>query len=213
MALSAARGQGNLKTLTQDSRSRVECDIWYDLVLDVIQEAAYWPACKAQVAMGDRRAESVKEFQYSYVLPSDYLRAWYLTGFERFSIESSDWRDSPSQTGTTRLYTDVSHPVLVYAQRVVDTNRWTPAMTQAFVYGLAYKISESLTGKEELVNRLLVLANSYLERAQATSIDASGDSQILDSDPEWIRARTDSSALSRPARYFYPFGQVWTNAP
>ena len=51
MALSAARGQGNLRSLTQDSRSRVACDTWYDLVVDVTQEAAYWPCCKVQVAL------------------------------------------------------------------------------------------------------------------------------------------------------------------
>ena len=85
-------------------------------------------------------------------------------------------------------------------------------MTQAMIYGLGYKICETLTSNDALVERLLGLANGYLQQAQATSINAGSEGRILDSDPEWIRARTGSGGLARTERYYYEFGEVWTNA-
>ena len=57
MALSAARSQGNLASLTQETRGRQECDRWYNLVIDVTQEAAYWPCCKTRITLEDGTEE------------------------------------------------------------------------------------------------------------------------------------------------------------
>ena len=205
MALSAARSQGNLKALTQVSRDRTECDTWYELVLDVVQEAAYWPCCKVQVELSDETEEDDREYLYSYELPPDYLRAWYLTNWGRFSVESTT-------AGVTRIYADCQDAKLVYAKQVINPERWTPAMLQAIVYGLGYKVCETLTSNDALVERLLGLANSYLVQAQATSLMGGGDNRLKDSDPDWIRARTDSGGVPRGTRFYHPFGDVWANA-
>ena len=170
MALSAARGQGTLASLTQDSRAREECDKWYDLVVDVTQEAAYWPCCKVRADLEGETGETDRGFSYSYSLPSNFLRPWYLTDLGRFSLES-DGSD-------TKIYTECSDAALYYAQRVTDTSRWTAAMTQAIVYGLGYKVCETLTGKDALVERLLGLANGYLQQAQATSINYATEARV-----------------------------------
>ena len=205
MALSAARGQGSLQSLTQKTRGREECDKWYDLVVDVTQEASYWSCCKTLVDLEDSEEEDEREFTYSYELPNAFLRPWYMQDFSRFSLEN---RFSPiSGFMETRIFTNFKDARLYYAQRVTDTSRWPAAMTQAIVYGLAYKVCESLTGKDALVERLLALANGYLEQAQATSVNYGTAGRMLDSDPDWIAAR--GSAITAPVRYYYPFGELW----
>ena len=216
MALSAARGQGSLKSLTQATRGREECDKWFDLVLDVTQEAAYWPCCKRVTALaGQTEEDPASEWLYSYTLPVDFLRPWYLDGFERFSLESkeTDPGDPAAEppippTYSTRLFANTREPRLYYAQRVVDTTRWPANMVQAFVYGLAYKVSEGLTGKGDLVERLLGLANGYLLQAQSVSVGYGSDARVLESDPSWIIAR--GAGISPIDRFFYPYGEVWT---
>ena len=216
MALSAARGQGSLRDLNQRTRGREECDKWFDLVVDVTQEAAYWPCCKVLATYGlmdeDERTaagyteEGINhEFLYSFPLPVNFLRPWYMDGFERFAIESKETSDGVFET---RLYANVANPRLYYAQRVTDTTRWPPSMTQAFIYGLGYKVSEGLTGKGDLVERLLGLANGYLLQAQSISINHATEGRLLESDPSWIIARGAGTAPI--TRFYYPFGEVWT---
>ena len=223
MALSAARGQGSLTSLMQRTRGREECDKWFDLVVDVTQEAAYWPCCKvlARFSADDRVDESENhEFLYSFPLPVNFLRPWYMDGFERFAIESKEVSnpdhdpntptdsDNPLTIFETRLYANVANPRLYYAQRVLETERWPPSMTQAFIYGLGYKVSEGLTGKGDLVERLLGLANGYLLQAQSISINHATEGRLLESDPSWIIARGAGTAPI--TRFYYPFGEVWT---
>ena len=209
MALSAARGQGTLTSLTQSTRGREECDKWFGLVVDVSQEAAYWPCCKTRIDLDDAVKETDYEFQYSYGLPADFLRPWYLHTYGRFALMSKF--DEEVGTHVTRLFTDEKDAKLYFARRVIDTARWPAAMTQAIVYGLGYKVSESLTGKAELVERLLALANGYLQQAQSISLNYEEDQKVPDSDPDWIAAR--ESGVRMLDRYYYPFGDFWTNAP
>ena len=203
MALSAARGQGVLTSIDQATRGAAECRKWYDLVIEVVQEAAYWPCCKARhqlVEADQHETADGYEYLYAYDLPDNLLRPWYLGNHEEFSLES--------HSDQNRLLTN--SPVetwLVYAQLVTDTGKWTPAMTQAVVYGLGYKVCESLTGKDALVERLLGLANSYLATGQSTSLNSTSNETLFDEVPDWIAARFGDLPPVRRGRYFYPFGE------
>ena len=139
------------------------------------------------------RKRSDHDFGFSHDLPEDFLRPWYLAEFGRFSLESK------IEVGgdETRLFTDCEDTVLYYAKRVINTVRWPPAMTQAVVYGLAYKVCEPLTGKDTLVDRLLTLANGYLSSAQSVSVNYGSEARILDSDPDWIQARSSGIRICR----------------
>ena len=203
MALSASRGKGRLTSLTDRSRGREECDKWFDLVVDVVQEAAYWPCCKTVVALGGGEEVSNHDFLYKYSLPPLFLRPWYMQELERFALES-DTGDE------TKLFTDANPARLYYAKRVIDTERWPAGMTQAVVYGLAYKTSESVTGKDALIERLLGLSNGYLKQAQALSVGYSTDGRLYDTEPDWISAR--GSAVRQGTRFYWPFGELWTGA-
>lgn len=199
MALSTARGQGSLQSLSQKTRGREECDKWYNLVVDVTQEAAYWPCCKVRYKLTGKTELVRREWLYSYALPPNFLRPWYMDNYARFALESD---------GTnTEIYTNYDDAVLYYARRVTDTARWTASMTQAVVYGLGYKVSEGLTGKGDLVERLLGLANGYLAQAQSVAINQSGEDTIHQTDPEWIVAR--GAGMAPVNRFFYPYGDVW----
>ena len=197
MAISAARGEGTLRSITQKTRAREECDKWYDLLIDVVQEAAYWPCCKTRALLAGQQSISDHAFSYSYELPADYLRAWYLADLEKFALESD-------VAGTPLLFTEVASPTLYYARRVTDTSRWTPGMTEAIVYGLAARISDSLTGRDNITNRLVALSQAKIGEAQSASINAT-DPELLDSLPDFLQARGGVATASQ--RFYYPYGE------
>ena len=214
MALSAARGQGTLQSLAQEHRGRVELDKWWDLVLEVTQEAAFWPCCKVRAVLEGGEELTDQRWLYKHTLPTgggdlDLLRPWYLEDYARF-----DWA---SDGTNTVLYTNKEDICLYYAQKVTDTERFTPNMTQAVVYGLAHKIAENITGLDGLVERLIGLANNFLQRAQSTSLQQSGNDQVQQWDAPWITARTSGygreSYFNDGELFSYPFGDSWTALP
>ena len=93
MALSAARGQGTLTSLTQDTRGRRELDKWWDLVLEVTQEAAFWPCCKVRAVLEGGEELDEQTWRYKHELPTgnndlQLLRPWYLENYARFEWAS-----------------------------------------------------------------------------------------------------------------------------
>jgi len=204
MALSETRSQGSIRSLTQDSREREECDKWYDLVVRVTQEAAYWPCCKTKATLTGQVDEKQEyEYRYSYSLPTDYLRAWYLASWSKFELLSKNRQ--------TRLFTDDSKAKLYYARlEDLNTELWGPSMTQAIVYGLAHKVARSLTGDEQLASNLLVLANGYMASARATNLQGSTDGQRVEFEPEWITDRVGGAYSVDEVAFLWPPGEGWS---
>lgn len=190
MAISASRGQGNLSSLTQKSREREECDNWYDLVVRVVQEAAFWPCCKSRAELTPRKGGG-------YILPGGYLRAWYLENLAPFEIVED-----------RVLHTRTEVPVLYYSRLVTDTSQWSPTQTQATIYGLASKIARSLVGVEGLVANLTTTANNHLQSAQSIALNSSGNYKASYL-PPFLTAR--GYAVGRDYQYHYPYGDVFSD--
>ena len=199
MAISAARGQGNLSSLTQNTREREECDRWYDLVIRVVQEASYWDCCKTAVRLEGGQAEAVRYWAYRHALPADFLRAWYMQDMSKFELGNHE--------DTTVIFSNSMETVLYYAKLADDPDRWSNQMIQAIVYGLASKIARPLTGKEGIVAGLVNLANNYLQEAQSTALNASGNFLPAHT-PDFITARGVSTFTETV--YFYPFGESFS---
>lgn len=209
-ALSAVHGKGRLSSLTEASREREECDIWYDITLRVVQEAAFWPSSRKAVylALVDERNFSsdwvdtnpLPEYKYKYTLPADCLRPWHLTSFERFSLS----HDAVNKTVV--LNTNTPNAALIYGAKQTLVGLWTSEQTMATIYGLAGHIAGSLTGRGELVQKNFQLANQYLQDAQASA--ANSEDQLVNSVPPTLIARGYTGAVNSP-QYFYPYGNFF----
>lgn len=205
MALSASRGK-RITALTDLTPGRNELDIWYDLTVDIVQEAAHWECCKTRVELASNsrsdfpiQPDSSIYYKYSNELPLNYLRAWYLEDLTKFSVEFDRG---------IRLLSVTPNPVLVYSRSEPNTLAWPATMVQAVVYALASKIADSITGKTELVERLIGQANALLIEARQTTLEDWGN-ELYDSVPDWIQARGVSTPTFEPTRFYYPFGEVF----
>lgn len=211
-ALSAVRGKGRLSSLSDQSREREECDIWYPLVRNRVQEAAFWPSSRrtARLALLEERDFSVAwasgdpeaQFKYVYALPEDYLRAWHLINFEQFSISFD-----PTRTRNV-LSTNVNGAVLIYAAVQDNPVFWSPGQQQATIYALAASIAGPISGQNSLQEINYNLADQMIQRARAdTQMSINLPVETL---PPALAARgyTDYPHT----RYYYPYGALFGEA-
>lgn len=205
-ALSAVNARGRLSTLTDRRPEQEVCDQWYTLVRDVVQTAAWWPACKAlgRLALLSESDEEWADgepepgYTYAYALPADYLHPWHLTDFSRFSLSHS------SALNRVILSANTDDAILVYARRNEDPAQWSPGLKQATVHALALKIAGPLTGKTSQIQLQMNLARELIMEEQARSAN------IIEPDPRpavpWLAARGVQTFASN--RFFYPFGSL-----
>jgi len=189
-ALSAVHAKGRLTSLTAAKREREECDIWYDDVVRTVQEAAHWPGCRVleRLTLSSTRSfssdwtatDAQPEYKYKYVLPENYLRAWHLTNYDRFSLHYDVANDE------VYLSTNTEDAVLVYSFLQEDVRHWTPGQVFATAYGLA--------------------AHIVLMSAQASALNA--EDMQLDSIPQPLLARGYTGAVNAP-KYYYPYGGLF----
>jgi hypothetical protein len=207
MALSACHAKGRLTALTDNKKERFECDIWYDVVVRTVQEAAFWPGSKQTKLLTDKvtlTEDSTDQvhFIYSYALPDEYLRPRYLMSYMPFELVYED------ALGEIRLHTNDPEARLVLSILQEDVAFWTPGQIMATGYGLAGHVAGPLTGRGELIQKNFNLANTALLNAQAASIDYEDFS--LDWVPTTLKAR-GYSGPEMTAKYIYPFGGLFTS--
>lgn len=208
-AISAARGKGRLTSLSQPSREREECDTWYPVIRDQVQEAAYWPSSRAtaQLTLVGETASSwvagspEPGFAYSYGLPEDYLRAWFLSDYSPFTISFE------ASLSRLVLNTDAVSPVLVYAARQDNPVFWSAGQQHATIHALAAAISGPLTGQNQLEQLNYQKANEFLQQARAHVLNS--QQYRLETLPPELAARGGTGNLSLPPRYFYPLGSLF----
>jgi hypothetical protein len=211
-ALSAVGGKGRLLTLSDKTREREECDIWYPLVRDQVQEAAYWPSSRrtSRLTLLNDRDTSLdwapgdpeSEYLYLYALPATCLRPWYLTNFDQFMLAY----DSVSVKAA--LSTNALDAVLVYAASQTDPALWTPGQRSATIFALAASISYGVTNQRGLEQKNYQLANEQIIMARIAV--ANSPSYILESIPPPLAAR-GAEGIS-DSRFFYSYGPMFGEA-
>jgi len=211
-ALSACHAKGRVSSLTENSREREECDIWYDLVLETVQEAAWWPSSKATERLAllttrDTNAawvatDPLPQYNYKYSLPTGYLRAWHLTDFTQFELGYDATREK------TVLHSNTPNASLTYARKQELVGTWTPGQRNATIYGLAGHIAGALTGRGEIVQKNFNLANQLLADAQAASMPVG--QQQLQFIPSVLQGRGYSDFSHTEVRYYYPMGGLFS---
>lgn len=211
-AISAARGKGRLSSLSDVSREKTECDIWYDQIRTQVLEAAYWPSSRrtGRLTLKATRDTSLDwvlgdpeaQFLYKYALPANCLRPWHLVNYEQFTI-SFDSADN-----ILVLNTNVEDATLVYACDQTNPAFWSPGLRAAVIYGLAAAISGPIKGENSLAQLNYQLANDQIMQARMNVAGLLADrKEIL---PPALAARGYN--LLEDTQYFYPFGDMFAGA-
>lgn len=209
-AISSAGGKGRLSSLTQVSKEREACDIWYEIVRNTVQEAAYWPSTKSteRLTLLSERNFSLDwqtgmpqaPYRYKYQLPADYLRPWHLHDYAVFELLVD------SATGITELHTDTQNAVLTFARVNNTPSQWPATQQQATSWALSAHIVPDTSGKTGLMERNFNLANELLLQAQASA--ANSQNARTEVEPPTLAARGTSAQL--PSRFFYQHGSLFT---
>jgi len=208
-ALGAAKARGRVESLTENSPEREVCEQWYDIAARTVQEAAWWPACKATARLAQLSTFSEPwddgqpepGFNYAYALPTNYLRAWNMSDYGRFAI-------GQSLALNRRIISTNSDPaVLTYAYFNADPAQWENSQTLATVFALAAYISAPLTGQRSAIESNYTLANNLLNEARAINASVMQHNAPKTSVP-WLAARNYTAASQ--ARYYYPYGALFS---
>ena len=99
VALSSIGGRGSVSAVEENSVEARVCRRHYETVRDAVQEASWWSSCKetsrlALLARKEagawREGDPDDNKAFSFRLPNNYLRAWYLLDGTSFLI--SQWK-------------------------------------------------------------------------------------------------------------------------
>lgn len=209
-ALTLARARGRLISLTDPGPEQEVLAQVYPFVLKTVQSAVWWPGCKAQsrLALLTTAAEEWTdeqpdtEYGFAYAVPTNMLRPWHLTRYERFSFSYN--------LGESRnmISTDAESPILTYAILQEAVEKWSPLQENATVMALAAMITGPLTGKNTLARQNYELANQALMEAQSASANDLG-AETKPNVP-WLQAR--GYGRVEATRYHYPTGELFSYA-
>lgn len=206
LALNAVGARSNVSLPTESSREAEVCRLWFSPVRDQLLASAPWPEA-TDIRYLSELAEASDDawvydnprpgYTFVYALPSDYIRANYMTDFSRFLITSHG-------NSQRAIHTNMAQAALVYTKRLEDISLMSPDLQMALVYGLASHICMPITGKPSRAKSLLQIANQYSLEAREQAANASNETQ--ESIPDWIAARGYN--FSSGTRYFYPYGSL-----
>lgn len=210
LALSLAGAKASVVTTTETSREAQQCALWYSEVRDLVLNAAPWPSLKSsyklELVMERDTAEDWENYDppegmlYAYALPSNFLRARYLSTFERFTL-------GQDQSNVKRIFSNAANAVLVYSRTQTDITKWEQVVKMAIVHGLAAYIARPLTGKADLAANLIQAANDMLMAAKLEM--ANSEEAQFESTPDWIAAR-GYVGNAPSTRFVFPAGPLLT---
>ena len=211
------------------------CDRWHDETLRLVQEAAWWPSCRRTIFLDtiqkrwrERGGDGYPEpgYAYSYALPADFLRAWYVTGGVPFSISVNHLRTTSSSSLIYQLSTNARKVSLIYSvldegEPQYEENRypenlnnpfyrlWSTQQFQATYLILAAKIALALEGSPEFAELARQKAEAYLRVAQADMLNR--EKREWKTIPTWLSARRDGYE-DGSRQIIYPFGSAFGEA-
>lgn len=204
-ALNLIGEKSNISSPTEQSRQAEVCRQWYEIVRNQVLEAAPWPEATQIKRLALLAQQSDNEWNvgdpqpkyiYAYALPSDYIRAQYLSDYSPFEIVYS---------GTTKqLQTNAPEAILRYTFKQENVAAWSSSLLMAVIYALAGFISQPLTGKTSQTKELLQRANDFILQARVNAANTS--MQQIEAVPEWIAARGYN--YSKTTQFFYPMGSM-----
>ena len=148
-------GSKTITSLTDGDKVANSCNTIYEQTRDMLLRQHLWNFAIKRVVLASETDAPAFEFNNSFPLPSDFIRAKALEDqYSEYKIESGN-----------KLVTNASSVKLIYVSRVTDVAKFDPLFVEALILMLAIKLSYILIGsngreqalKEEL-NKIMFLA-------------------------------------------------------
>lgn len=174
MALSAVKlcnfaldeiGAGAIESLTEASEEARKCNLHYEQALKAALRSHAWQFATKDATLAELEDDTPLEYNYTYALPTDFLRALHL-------VNTSDVKDhdTPFRIASNTLETDESPCYLRYVAVVSDPNEFDELFVEAFTYHLAARLARTLTQDRQMSQEMAGYARAAAARARA--IDA-----------------------------------------
>ncbi len=171
-------GSASISSLTENSKEARACNLCYATLRDAELRAHTWSFAKKQVQLSADSSEPLFDYDNSFTLPSDCLRA--LKPKDRTNL---DW-----EIQGRKLYTDDDAPLdFTYVRQVTDPNTMDVLFREALSARMAIEMCEDLTQSESKFQRAL---NAYTRAIrEARRVNAlERVPEEAPSDP-WVEAR------------------------
>src|SRR5262245_32354443 len=163
-----------------DERSREAevCNLWYPVVLAQVMRAAPWASARAVARLALAATAQDRDWvvgdpepgwQYTYVLPPDFMYPRYLSDWSRFVLGQETKDQQGGNIQITTLMANTSQAILVYTKSQPVIPQWDADLVIAIVHALAFAISMPLHGKTRRSAMALQTANDAIVRARVAT--------------------------------------------
>jgi hypothetical protein len=194
-----------IANITEPSANAQACLVFYDTTRDEVLREFNWPFARRYAALalvgGTLTVAVTMDFQYSYRLPADLLRARRILSGNRNDTPETQipFRIGSDVTGGL-LYTDFSiiaatsmtplQPQLEYTAELSAEARFAPDFVQAFAFKLAFYMAPSISqggDAGKLGARAFQRYQATMAQAEATALNEQVPDQTVES--SFIRTR------------------------
>lgn len=206
LALSIVGAKSSVSDVSEKSRERELCTLWYQPTIEQILRAAPW-----QCATAWRRLALAKErdnteawvtndpdpgWRYAYSTPPDMIRPRFISDYSRFSLSVLN--------GSHAIMTNREDAVLCYTARQLQVGMWDAQLKMAVVHTLAAYVAMPLLGKPARAQNALETATRLVMEARQSN--ANEEEESHEALPVWFQAR--GYGYTPTTRYIYPNGPM-----
>jgi hypothetical protein len=143
---------------TDTKPEAIQCRLHYAQTRDALQRSHLWVFNKGRVQLSRDTATPAFEYDYQFLLPSDYLRARYIYDANSGTHNALSWYSHSLETksdGTRVLLIDTSDTTInfVYSRRITDAAVFDALYIELLVLKLAKKLVTPLSGGNKNIMR------------------------------------------------------------
>lgn len=187
MALSHVGVRKKIDDIDEASNEAEECKLWYDQVRDSLLREAPWGFASKYQTLVEASETPAADWDYQYRLPSDFLRAIWLTDIERMDTTPIPYRIGADDAGGVILTNQQSPVILQYVATATDESKWPPDFVNAMAWALASAIATTLSDNPSWSDRAMRGYQMAMGKALANMRNEEQPEQTPEA--EWIRVR------------------------
>jgi len=197
-ALVAIGSQAQIRDLTQDSVEAQACNAVYSFVTDWCLSMTNWNFARKTSSLTKTKTSATSgtwnvlsspspAWKYEYTLPSDFIKAIYITNSEN---DGTKFQGNPQRFVITNdtlpvLLTDTDGAILIYTARIGE-QYWPAHFIRLAVSAVAWHVAGTVTGQKDLVQYFDSITTRMFMIAE--QINREEGLSMIDTTPEWIQA-------------------------
>jgi len=149
----------------EDSEPGRKCRLFWDTTRRTVLTDYNWSFAKKIFALSESSNDSVINWLYAYVCPSDCVIPRKL--FIESSDESQNFDVMHSSEGSQLIIVaNTPNAYLEYTADIIDTTLFDSSFVEALKYNLAAKLAKSLTGNDNLKKDMIQLYIAAVDTAK-----------------------------------------------